>query len=729
MRSSARTYPILTTFMFLSLLHPLQAPAQSPPRAERGDHVDVYHGVPVPDPYRWLEDMGSQETQQWVRAQDEYARRFAAGYSRRDEFRRRIERIASVRRFGTPVKRGGRYFFSRFSASGPGTSYYVQYELDGEPRTLLDDEALASEGIRVARPLPSRDGRTLLYGTAEGASRWITVRLKRVDSGQELADTLTGIHSSNSSITWDLGGQGFFYEIFDLPDEGERLHARLRNERIFYHRLGTPQSDDVRVYRPEEDTDRTLTHLVSEDGRFLVITERDPGDSGNRVLYRDLSRPESEVVELIPSATASFTFIGNDGETFWFQTDHGAPRGRVIAVDLEKPQPAEWVELIPETDETIDTWVGVSAIGRCLVVGFLRDARLMIRVFQRDGSFEYELELPYYGSIWSGFSGSQDDHEAFYSLSGLVDPGTIYRLDVRTGESTLFARPDLSYDPKDFVTRQVFFQSADGTRVPMYLVHRKALDRAGPAPVFMYGYGSGGWAAAPWFQAHMVLWLQMGGIWALPNIRGGGEYGEDWHQAGARENKQTSIDDYIAATEWLIENGYTTRELFVANASSAGGPIAGAAIAQRPELYRAAVIDFPVLDMLRYDQFTGAGRWGLSEYGSVADRVEFEALLGYSPYHSLQPDTCYPATLVSPGEKDESTPPLHAYKFVAALQHAQKCDNPILLRVSWGAGHSYGANLERAMDNWADQLSFLTRVLGLNGRLLRQTDGQGIEPG
>ncbi|NIR44317.1 MAG: S9 family peptidase [Gemmatimonadetes bacterium] len=722
MGSSARISATLTAICCLASLCPLVGTAQTTPEARRGDRVDVYHGVAVPDPYRWMEEMEAPETRLWVQAQDERARRFAAAYPERDRIRQRMERIASVRRFGTPTKRGGRYFFSRFGVSGPGTSYYVQEAADGNARLLLDGQALAAEGLRLTRPLPSRDGRRLLYGTADGGSRWLEVRIIEVDSGRELLDVLTGINSNNSSLAWDGRGAGFFYEAFEVPEAGERLRARLRNARILYHRVGTPQGEDELVYRPEGHPDRSLGFQVSDDGRFLVISESDPEDIGNRVLYRDLYDPDGKVVELISNAESSFGFIGNDGTTLWFQTNFEAPRGRVIAVDIESPDVGDWVELIPEADETIDSWVGVSAVGGRFIVGYLEDARLMARVFQLDGRFDYDLELPYYGSVWSGFSGRQDDPEAFYSISGLVDPGSIYRLDVRTGRSTLFARPELSYDPNDFVTRQVFFRSADGTRVPMYLVHRKELQRDGNAPVIMYGYGFGSWAAAPWFQSHLVLWLQMGGIWALPNLRGGGEYGEDWHQAGSRQNKQNSIDDYIAATEWLIENRYTTRGLFVANASSAGGPIAGAAITQRPDLYGAALIDFPVLDMLRYDQFTLARAWR-DEYGSVEDPDEFEALYAYSPYHNLKPDTCYPATLVAPGEKDETTPPLHGYKFVAALQHAQACDNPIFLRVSWDAGHAYGADLERAMDNWADQLSFLARVLGERGWLPELTEG------
>ncbi len=430
------------------------------------------------------------------------------------------------------------------------------------------------------------------------------------------------------------------------------------------------------------------------------------------MLYRDLQERSTRI--LVDQVDAIFNLIGNDGSELWFHTDLDAPRGRVIAIDVRRPDRSDWVELIPEREEAIDSWGGASAVGGRLAVGYLEDAHIAIRIFDTTGDFLYRLELPQLGSVWSGVVGTQHDHEGLYNLSGVANPGSIYRLDLRTGESRLVLRPELGYDPDRIVTEQVFYRSRDGTRVPMYLAYQRGLDRDGTAPVYMYGYGFGGWAAQPWFQAHATVWIQMGGIWALPNIRGGGAYGEEWHRAGSRRKKQNAIDDYIAAGEWLIEHGYTSPARLVANASSAGGAIAGAAITQRPDLYGAAVLHFPVLDMLRYAEFTGARRW-IPEYGTPEDPADFEALLDYSPVHNVEPGTCYPATLVAPGERDETTPPLHAYKFVAALRHAQSCDAPISLRVSWGAGHSHGADLERSIDNWADQLAFLARVLGRDG--------------
>lgn len=688
---------------------------QATATARRGDHVDVYHGVEVPDPYRWMEDMDDPETLAWVRAQDERARAFAAAYDRRDAIRRRIQRVARVRRLGTPLKRGGAYFYLEFGAAGPGpgTSLHMRTGPDGPARTVIDDARLAADGEALVRMAPGPDGRRVAYGTVQAGSRWMTVRVRDLETGRDLPDRLVGIHRGGSALSWAPDGSGFYYERFDLPPQGQRRRARLTGERVVFHLLGEPQERDQVIYRPEDDGDGVaLTHRVSDDGRYLVITVSPADARGVRVRVLDLQTGEAHA--LVDRPDASFRFVGNDGPQLWFQTDLDAPRGRVVAIDLRRPDRADWVELIPQRDEAIDSWVGAAAIGGRIVVGYVEDAHIAVRVYDTDGRFGYRLKLPRLGSIWSGFVGRQDDPEAFYSLSGVADPGTIYRLDLESGRSTRFLRPELEYDPGDIVTEQVFFTSADGARVPMYLAYRRGLDFEARPPVYMYGYGFGAWTAQPWFQAHIAVWLQMGGVWALPNIRGGGAYGEDWHQAGSRRRKQQAIDDYIAAGEWLVRNGYTRRQRLVANASSAGGAIAGAAIAQRPDLYGAAVLDFPVLDMLRYAEFTGARRW-IPEYGAPDDPADFQALHAYSPYHNLEAGTCYPATFVAPGERDETTPPLHAYKFVAALQHAQSCDRPILLRVAWGAGHTYGADLDRSIDGWADRLAFLARALARDG--------------
>ncbi|HEX6105637.1 MAG TPA: prolyl oligopeptidase family serine peptidase [Gemmatimonadales bacterium] len=675
--------------------------------------VDTIHGVPVPDPYRWMEDMGSPEVLAYARVQDSIARAYVPA-GERAELRREIAEIARVERYGAPLKRGERHFFLRFPASGPGTSPGTALLLrEGErgPEQLLIDPADLPAGAALASAVPDPRGRRVAYLVTEPGSRWGTVRIREVGSGRDLPDRLAGVRAGGTGPAWSPDGHGLFYQRFDLPEEGDRRSARVAGERIAFHRLGEGQDRDAVVFEAPGKEGWSLAHQVTGDGRYLVVTSTDGATQHTRIHYRDLADRDGPVVELIGGADAAHRFVGNHGTTFWIWTDLDAPRGRIVAVDLLAPARSRWVELIPEAEATISSWIGATAVGDRIVVGYLEDARTVVRVFDRRGRLSYRLELPREGSIWSGFVGTQAEPVAFYGLSDLVDPGTIYRLDVRTGESRVFQRPALGYDPEDFVTEQVVLRSRDGTRLPMFLVHARGVGPAAPRPAIMYGYGFGAWPAAPWFQPHMAVWLRRGGLWAVPNTRGGGEYGEEWHRAGSLLRKQNAIDDFLAAARWLIAEGWTTADLLVANGSSAGGAVVGAALVQQPDLFGAVVLDYPALDMLRYDRFTVADRWR-SEYGTAADPAEFRALLAYSPVHNLRRGVCYPPTLVLPGERDDVTPPFHAYKFVAALRDAQACDRPVHLRVSWGAGHSSGATLEESIDTWADQLAFLYRVLG-----------------
>ncbi|HUF34915.1 MAG TPA: prolyl oligopeptidase family serine peptidase [Gemmatimonadales bacterium] len=675
--------------------------------------VDTLHGVPVPDPHRWLEDMGAPEVVAYARTQDSIARAYLPA-AERAALRKEIAEIARVERYGAPLKRGDRHFYLRFPASGPGTSPGTALLLRegerGAARLLIDPAALPA-GAALAWAIPDPHGRQVAYLVTRPGSAWGTVRIREVESGGDLADSLVGLRAAGSGLSWSPRGDGLFYERYDLPEAEDERSARVAGERIAFHRLGERQDQDAVVFQAPSKEAWSLAHLVTGDGRYLVITSTDGATQHSRLHYRDLRDREGRVVELIGGAGATHRFVGNRGTTFWIWTDLEAPRGRVVAIDLRAPARARWVELIPQADATISSWIGATAIGDRIVVGYLEDARTEVRVFDGRGRLSYRLDLPREGSIWSGFVGSQQEPVAFYSLSGLVDPGTVYRLDVRTGESRVFQRPALGYDPDEFVTEQVFLESRDGTRLPMFLVHARGVRPGPPRPALMYGYGFGAWTAAPWFQPHMAVWLRRGGIWAVPNTRGGGEYGEEWHRAGSGLRKQNAIDDYLAAARWLIAEGWTTADLLVANGSSAGGAVVGAALVQQPDLFGAVVLDYPVLDMLRYDRFTVADRWQ-SEYGTVRDPAEFRALLAYSPVHNIERGVCYPPTLVSPGERDDVTPPFHAYKLVAALRDAQACDRPVHLRVSWGAGHSSGATLEDSIDTWADQLAFMYRVLG-----------------
>jgi prolyl oligopeptidase len=683
------------------------------PRAHRGAWADTIHGIRVEDPYRWLEQMGSAEAQTWTRAQDAHARAYAAAVPERAIIHKRLSAIAAVERFGAPVARGTRLFHTQFASTGPATRSSYIVDDAGTRRVLIDGDAVEKATGRVpSQFFPSPDGRLVAYTVRAVGTRWETLRIREVDGGRDLTDSLIGINGS-STVRWDPDGRSLSYVRYPVPADGQERQTQLRDGKLYRHRLGTPQSSDSLLFELPSDPFALLRHSVSDDGRFTLVNAVLPSRSTNRIWASDTRASQRGFVPIVAGGDAAYWFVGSQGSTLWFVTNHEAPRWRVIGVDANDPAPPKWREVIPQASEAIDiTGPGITMVGNHFIVGYV-GAPTRVRTFDTTGRFVRDIALPYLGSVWTGFAGRQQDREAFYVLSGVADPGTIFRLDVATGTSREYRRPALPYDPGRFETHQVFYSSRDGTRIPMYVVHRKGLTLDGTAPAYMYGYGHGGWSAGPWFQANIAVWLENGGVWALPNTRGGGEYGEDWHRAGIRRNKQTAIDDYIAAAEWLIANRYTSRDRFVANTSSAGGPLVAAAIIQRPELFGAAVIDYPLVDVLRAGHFTG-GRQFAREYGSLDDADDVRAIVAYDPIRTATPAKCYPATMISPGERDETTVPMPAYKLAAALQHAQGCDKPVLLRMTWGAGHATGATLADAVDTWADQLAFVSRALGLS---------------
>ncbi|HEX6053928.1 MAG TPA: prolyl oligopeptidase family serine peptidase, partial [Gemmatimonadaceae bacterium] len=581
---------------FLLLLPVDAAAAAQPPRAHRGLWADTVHGIRIEDPYRWLEQMGSAETQAWTRAQDAYARTYASAVPERSVIHRRLTAIASVERFGAPVARGTRLFYTQFASTGPATRSSLIVEDGGNRRVMIAGDSTERATGRVpSRFFPSPDGRLVAYTLRRAGTRWETLRVREVESGRDLTDSLVGINGA-SSVQWDPDARGLSYVRYPVPPAGEERQTQLRDGKLYRHRLGAPQSSDSLLFELPTEPFALLRHRVSDDGRFTVVNALLPTQTANRIWAADARAPGRGFVPVMDEGDAAYWYVGSRGSTLWLVTNHSAPRWRVIGVNVTDPAPSRWREVIPQAAEAIDlTGPGITMVNDRFIVAYVADARSRIRTFDTTGRFEREIALPYLGSVWTGFVGRQQDREAFYVLSGVADPGTIFRLDVASGTSREYRRPSLPYDPSNFVTRQVFYTSRDGTRVPMYVVHRKGLALDGTAPAYMYGYGHGGWSAAPWFQANIAVWLENGGVWALPNTRGGGEYGEEWHQAGIRRNKQNAIDDYIAAAEWLIANRYTSRERFVANTSSAGGPLVAAAIIQRPELFGAAVIDYPLM--------------------------------------------------------------------------------------------------------------------------------------
>ncbi|MGH7578934.1 MAG: prolyl oligopeptidase family serine peptidase [Gemmatimonadales bacterium] len=702
-----------------ALLAGPRAHGQDAPPARRSDVFTVHHGTTVADPYRWMEEMTAPETLRWVRAQDAHARRFIAGAAGHRE-RLRAQLVAASRAQGylPPVAEGGRLFYTRFRALGAGvraTLLVQDTATDTTLRVLVDGDSLrARQGVDPVRMLPSAGGGVLSYAVSRPGSSWQTLRFMEVATGRHLPDSLVGIHRASMASWARRGPAALYYTRYESPPPGQELQTRLGRGRVVRHRVGTAQAEDQVVFELPAEPEWSLVPRVTDDGRYLVVTATHGTGPRTRLYARNLQLPNAPVVPVIVEGDAAYNFVGNDGDTFIVATDFEAPRGRLVAVDVRNPARSRWREIVPQAEETIQTWLPPAAVGGHLIVEYRKDAKPLVKVFDLTGRQRYVLSLPFLGSLWAGFVGTQQEGTAYYQLSGQNDPGRVYRLDVATGRSTA-DRADSAAGPKpETVTESVLYPGKDGVSIPMLLVYRKDLRQDGSAPVWMYGYGAFGWIPSLYFNPVTSVWIENGGIFALPSTRGGGEHGGDWHRAGSVRRKQTAIDDYVAAAEWLIRNRYTSADRLVANASSAGGVIGAAAVIQHPELFGASLLDYPVLDMMRYDQFTGGRRWS-GEYGTVADSADFAALLAYDPMRNLRSGACYPATLVSPGELDATTVPMHAYKYVAALQHAQRrarrCDRPVLLRVSWGAGHAAGATPEESIETWADQLAFLARVL------------------
>ncbi|MFS8778627.1 prolyl oligopeptidase family serine peptidase [Synechococcus sp. W70.1] len=667
--------------------------------------VDVYHGQAVPDPYRWLEDLDSEQTRAWVEAQNRLTFDYLQRIPARQRLLERLTQLWNYEKYSQPFKEGGRYFYFKNDGLQNQSVLYTQESLEAEARVLLDPNTLSEDGtVALSGIAISRDGRYLAYGLSRSGSDWQEWKVRDIETGEDLPDHLRWIKFSGAS--WTPDGQGFFYSRYDEPPPGREYESANYFQKLYYHRLGTPQSEDPLVYHRPDQKEWGFAGGVTEDGNYLIISVWRGTDPKNLLFYKDLRDPNSPVVELIREFEAEYSFVGNDGSRFWLLTDLNAPRRRLVAIDLDNPGQVQ--EVIPEAEETLQ---GVSLINNQFVAFYLKDAYTQIKTFALDGTYLGEIPLPGLGSA-SGFGGKRYDTETFYTFTSFTTPPTIYRYDFTTGRSTLFRQPQVDFDPQAYEVQQVFYPSKDGTRIPMFLVHRRGLARTGDQPTLLYGYGGFGISLTPSFSVGLVAWLEMGGVYAQPNLRGGGEYGEAWHQAGTKLNKQKVFDDFIAAAEWLVANGYTNPSKLAISGGSNGGLLVGACLTQRPDLFAAALPAVGVFDMLRFHKFTIGWAW-ISEYGSPEDPEEFKALYAYSPLHNLKPGTAYPATLITTADHDDRVVPAHSFKFAAALQAAQGGSQPILIRIDTKAGHGAGKPTTKLIEETADRWAFLVEVLGI----------------
>lgn len=696
---------LLMLFMLFSTV--LFAQKFDYPKTKKMDQVDVYHGISVADPYRWLEDDNSAETAEWVKAQNKVTFGYLKTIPERENIKKRLTELWNYEKYSAPSKQGDKYFYYKNDGLQNQYVLYVANSINDPGRVLLDPNKLSEDGtVALSGTSISDDGKILAYGISVAGSDWQEWRFMNVETGEQLPDVLKDIKFSGAS--WTKDGEGVFYSRFPTTDEKAKLTALNYYQKIYYHKLGTPQSEDPVVYQRADDKEMGVGGGVSEDGKWLIVYVSKGTSPKNMIYYKNLSKKYSAVLPLVDKFEADYSFIGNDGSTFYFRTDKDAPLGKVVSVNVSAKDKT-WKTVIPEGEETLR---GVDFVNNQFVVSYLKDAYTNIRIYDINGQFVRNVELPGIGSAF-GFNGKRFDTEVFYTFQSYNTPPTIYRYDLKTGKSEVFRKSDVKFNPDDYAVKQVFYPSKDGTKVPMFIVHKKGIKLDGNNPTLLYGYGGFNVSLTPGFSVSRLTWMEMGGVYAVANLRGGGEYGEKWHEAGTKLKKQNVFDDFIAAAEYLIAEKYTRPEKLAIQGGSNGGLLVGAVLNQRPDLFGAALPAVGVMDMLRFEKFS-AGRYWTSDYGSVKNSDEFKALYAYSPIHNIKKGTKFPAVMITTADHDDRVVPAHSFKYAATLQEAQAGDAPVLIRIETKAGHGAGKPTAKIIEEQADIYGFLMKNLGMN---------------
>ena len=680
------------------------------PDSKPGKTVDTLHDIKVPDPYRWLEDLNSDQTSAWVKAQNSLTDSYLDAISGRQALENHLTKLWNVERLGVPSFEGGSYFFSKNNGLQNQSVLYSSKSLDLEPTVLLDPNKLSKDGTVALNSYEvSPDGKYLAYSTSASGSDWVEWKVREISSRKDLSDHLKW--SKFSGVSWAKNSKGFYYGRFPTPKDGEEMMAQNIHKKIYFHEIGKPQSEDLLVYERPNQPKQGLYAWVTEDGKYLLIQVSQGTDTKNGLFYKDLSNSTSKVIELLSSFDASYDFITNLGSKFIIRTDLNAPKQKVISIDVNEPLSDRWETIIPESTETLRS---VSHIGGLFIANYLKDARTEIRRFKTDGNSLPPVKLPGLGTA-SGFGGKSDQNETFYYFTSFTSPGAVYRYDVTRNASTLLKAPKTQFDRDHYESRQIFATSRDGTKIPMFIVSKKNLKLDGNNPTLLYAYGGFNISLRPSYSPATIAWLDLGGIYVMANLRGGGEYGEEWHQAGMKLKKQNVFDDFIACAEHLISNKFTSSKKLSIAGGSNGGLLVGACMVQRPELYGACLPAVGVMDMLRFHKFTIGWAWQ-AEYGKPDDPEDFKNLLTYSPYHNLKPNN-YPATMVITSDHDDRVVPSHSYKFAAALQSAQNGFAPTLIRIESKAGHGAGTPTSKRIEAIVDKYAFLAKALGFEIKL------------
>ncbi len=734
------------------------------PVAARGTQVDVYHGVSIADPYRWLEDVDAPATTAWVAAENRLTDSFLASIPQREAIRTRLTTLWNYERYSAPFKEHGRYFYFQNTGLQNQSVLYVQDDRNETPRLLLDPNVLSSDGtVALSGTAVSDDGRYLAYSLSTSGSDWQELHVRDVDTRKDLPDIIKWVKFSD--ISWTHDNKGFFYSRYDEPTSGNKMTNANKNQKLYYHRLGQPQSRDELIYDRPDQPDWLFNGSVTDDGQYLIITVSQGTDVRNRLYFIDLDNPgkpqvDNPVVRLIDNLNAEYAFIGNRGTMFYVRTDRNAPKGRIVAISIDNPREERWNTIVPENGDALES---ATMAGDDIVANYLQDAHSSVRFFtagrddRRDvrgprpgqqppqqppknpgniyddtstapivmrergqalgGGFTMrgELPLPGIGTVGE-IHGRQGDDELFYSFTSFLNPTTIYRFDLKSRRNEVFRAPKVAFDPTVYETRQVFYTSKDGTRVPMFITAKKGIKLDGSNPTLLYAYGGFNISVTPSFSAANVAWLEMGGVYALANLRGGGEYGKAWHEGGMLSKKQNVFDDFIAAAQYLIQQKYTSTPKLAIRGGSNGGLLIGAVENQRPDLFGATLPEVGVMDMLRFQKFTIGWAW-TSDYGSADDSTAFQYLRAYSPLHNIKPGSCYPPTLAFTADHDDRVVPGHTFKYVATLQAAQSCPNPILVRIETKSGHGAGRPTTKLIDEAADRFAFLVKELHMNPTL------------
>jgi len=678
------------------------------PEAARSDHTDDYFGEVVADPYRWMEDLNSDEIAAFVEAQNEIAIPYLEAIPVRERVARRIDELWTFERYRVPVSEGGRYFYRRNDGTQDQDVLYVTEDLSAEARVLIDPNTFSDDAtIALSTFSVSPDGTLVAYSTSDGGSDWKTWHVHDVSSGKDLLDLIDG--TKFTRVSWDRDSGGFYYSRYPWVEGGAEGEANDDLQvKIYHHDIGDPQSSDELIYEITDHDTRNPGAQLTEDGRYLIISVFD-GYQANGLYYRDMDDQSGEVVRLFDDWDGLYYYLGNDGSRFYIYTTQGAPNARVVSIDVADPQD-DLTEVVPEQEEALES---ASYIGGYVVTVYIKDAYSKVRVFELDGSLLRDLKLPGIGSAY-GFSDDANNTETFYGFESYTVPSSIYRYDVASGQSKLFRAAEVDIDLDAFEVKQVFYASADGTKVPMFIIHRRGIELDGSNPTLLYGYGGFNSSQTPKFSVSRTVWMEMGGVMAIANLRGGGEYGEAWHLAGTRLEKQNVFDDFIAAAEYLIDSDYTSPESLAIQGGSNGGLLVAAVTLQRPELFAATLPAVGVLDMLRYHTASANARQWSSDYGLSEVEDEYHALRAYSPVHNVEGGTCYPPTLITTADHDDRVVPWHSFKWAAEMQHAQGCTNPILLRVETRAGHGAGKPRWMIIEDLADKWAFLARHLGMD---------------